>query len=216
MNSAPTPWSAYAPALSMPSRVATYQSMSSADIGEKVTRETVLSQEIDSSGTRRSATAVITSCVRPASRCSMRRASSGSRGLPRTAASTATTVSAAIASAGAAGAGRASALERARRSARRPGGSPGLGVSSMSTGRTVNSRPARRRSSERRGDAETSTIERDGMGGDASDAAEEDDQGGDGPGRPQDRQPQDDAGGEGDDSEVEIIRSRGRADRNAG
>src|SRR5262245_36505565 len=199
----------------MPSRVATYQSISSSDIGEKVTRDTVLSQVIESSGSRRSAIAVITSCVRPESLCSMRRASSVPRGLPRTCSWTATIVSAAIASAGAVGAGRASALERARRSARGPGGSPGRGVSSMSTGRTVNSRPARRRSSERRGDAETSTIERGGIGGDGADPPKEDDQGGDGAGGPRDRQPQDDAARESDDPQVEIPR-RGRADRDAG
>ena len=52
---------------------------------------------IVSSGSARSAIPVVTSWVRPARRRSMRRASSGSRGLPRTVSATATTVSAAIA-----------------------------------------------------------------------------------------------------------------------
>src|SRR6266436_3796814 len=107
------------------------------------------------SGRRMRATPVRTAWVRPERRSSMWRASSEDRGLPKMWPSRVTSVSAPMTMAGpAARAATSSALATARRSTRTWADSPGYGVSSTADESVVNEKPASRRISARRTDAE--------------------------------------------------------------
>src|SRR5580765_2707429 len=99
-------------------------------------------------------TAVMTSCLRPASRRSMRSASAGLRGLPRISLSTTTTVSAPSTKSVGRCLKMAQAFSRASRSAKTLAASPSRGTSGMLVGCTVIAMPAARNNSWRRGEAE--------------------------------------------------------------
>ena len=93
MKRAARPWTAYAPALSSHSPLATYAAMSSSDMDLKRTSERDSTESIQSSCL--TATAVSTSCARPEKTRSIAAASSRLAGLPKMRPSTATVVSAA-------------------------------------------------------------------------------------------------------------------------
>ena len=87
-----SPWTAYAPAFSRPSPLATYHATSASSIRENST--VVASTRPTSHAPRRRLIPVSTSWRRPDSRWSMRAASRSSDGLPRISLSTTTAVSA--------------------------------------------------------------------------------------------------------------------------
>src|SRR6266496_3307613 len=91
-NAPPAPWTAYAPALSRGSPVATYHAICASV--RRAKRTAVVAASTSSRPSRRAHTAVTTWCGRPESARSMRRASSPSAGFPRMAPSSTTAVSA--------------------------------------------------------------------------------------------------------------------------
>src|SRR6266850_7934412 len=155
MNLPPSPWIAYAPALSNGSPHERYFAISSFETEAKCTCVLSMNSRRSTSGSRINETPVITVCVRPESFASIWRASSEVRGFPKIAPSNATIVSAAITIAGpTARAATSSAFASARRRTKSCGDSPGTGVSSTAEESTENCIPALRRISARRGEAE--------------------------------------------------------------
>src|SRR5713226_7127358 len=146
---------AYEPALSNGSPVARYRRISSSGIAEKCTCVVSTKLRRSASGRRMSVTPVITECLRPASFTSMFRASSLVRGFPSTCPSSTTSVSAAMIITGpTARAETRSALASAKRCTNSCGDSPGIGVSSTAEDNATKERPASRRISARRSEAE--------------------------------------------------------------
>src|SRR5580693_6710008 len=96
MNRPALPWIAYPPALSKGSPVARYSSISSSLITPTWTNVDSTKLRRSPSGNRTNETPVMTECVIPESDCSICRASSVVRGLPRICVPISTAVSAAI------------------------------------------------------------------------------------------------------------------------
>src|SRR6202162_985495 len=153
MNREPSPCTAYAPALSRGSPVATYQRISSSESGAIRTPETSM---ISRAGLppRRRRTAVTTRCSRPPRSLSISAACVSSLGFPRIRPSRSTSVSAARIQESGRRAATQAALSAASRDAARSADSPGAISSAMSAGSISNGIRSDVRISARRGDEE--------------------------------------------------------------
>src|SRR5579871_6576704 len=157
MNLPARPWMAYPPALSNGSPVPRYSSISSGLSLAKCTWVDSTKLRRSPSGSRIRDRPVITECVIPESDCSICRASSVVRGLPRICVPICTAVSAAITIAGPTErAATSSAFASASRCTIVSVGSPGIGVSSIADDTTTNAYPALCKISARRGEADAS------------------------------------------------------------